>query len=122
LIVSSKIVVDNAMVLGDKWGVAQSFIGIAIISLGASLPELAVSIGDAFKKSYQLSIGNIIGSNIFDVFIPIGLGGLISTVEMEKTLLHFDLPFLLFASVLVIIFLLTKRAISKMEGLFLMAL
>lgn len=122
LIVSSNMVVDNAMFLTEKWGVAQSFVGIAIIGLGTSLPELAVSIGAAFKRSFKLSVGNIVGSNIFDGLIPIGLGGLISTVEMESKLLYFDLPFLFFASVLVIIFLLTKRGISKIEGLTLIIL
>lgn len=117
LILSSHLVVENAMLLAKKWGVAQSFIGIAIIGLGTSLPELAVSIGAAFHKSPGMSIGNIIGSNIFDGFIPIGLGGIISTTSMEATILKIDLPVLFGMTFLVILFLRTKRGISKREGI-----
>lgn len=119
LIFSSHIVVENAMSLADKWGVAQSFVGIVIVGLGTSLPELAVSVGAAFRKSVGMSVGNIIGSNIFDGLIPIGLGGVISTTKIEKNLLHFDLPFLFVVTLLVLVFLRTKRGISTLEGIFL---
>jgi cation:H+ antiporter len=117
LIFSSHLVVENAMLLAEKWGVAQSFVGIAIIGLGTSLPELAVSVGAAFRKSAGMSVGNIIGSNIFDGFIPIGIGGAISTTNMDSNLMKFDLPSLLVMTFLVLIFLRTKRGISKFEGI-----
>lgn len=119
LILSSHLVVENAMILAEKLGVAQSFIGIVIIGIGTSLPELAVSVGAAIRKSAGMSVGNIIGSNIFDGFVPIGLGGVISTTNMERNLLSFDLPVLLGLTFLVIIFLTTKRGISKPEGIIL---
>jgi cation:H+ antiporter len=119
LIFSSHLVVENAMKVAEKWGVAQSFIGIAIIGLGTSLPELAVSVGAAIRKSAGMSVGNIIGSNIFDGFIPIGLGATISTTNMEGSLLKFDLPVLLAVTLLVLFFLKTKRGISKFEGVIL---
>jgi len=122
LIFSSHLVVENAMVLAEKWGVAQSFVGIAIIGLGTSLPELAVTIGAAIRRSAGMSVGNVIGSNIFDGLIPIGLGGTISTVSMEKDLLYFDLPFLFASTFLVLFFLKTKRGISKIEGIILIVL
>lgn len=117
LIFSSHLVVENSMILAQKWGVEQSFIGIAIIGLGTSLPELAVSVGAARRKSMGMSVGNIIGSNIFDGLIPIGLGGLISTINVESNFLKFDLPYLFIITLLVIIFLRTKRGISKPEGI-----
>lgn len=122
LILSSHLVVDNAMKLAEKWGVAQSFIGIVIIGLGTSLPELAVSVGAAIRKSAGMSVGNIVGSNIFDGFIPIGLGATISTTNMEDNLLKFDLPVLASVTLLVLIFLKTKRGISKPEGIVLIAI
>ncbi len=115
-------VVQNAMLLAEKWGVAQSFVGIVIIGLGTSLPELAVSVGAAIRKSAGMSVGNIIGSNIFDGLIPIGLGGAISTTNMEGNLLKFDLPFLLTVTLLVLIFLRSKRGISKPEGIILISI
>lgn len=117
LIYSSHLVVENAMLLAQKWGVAQSFIGIVIVGIGTSLPELAVSIGAAMRKSAGMSVGNVIGSNIFDGLIPIGLGGVISTTHMESNLLKFDLPVLFAVTLLVLIFLRTKRGISMLEGI-----
>ncbi len=122
LIFSSHLVVENAMLLAENWGVAQSFVGITIIGLGTSLPELAVSVGAAIRKSAGMSIGNIIGSNIFDGFIPIGIGGVISTTNMDSNLLKFDLPALLAMTILVLIFLRTKRGISRIEGISLIAI
>lgn len=121
LIFSSHLVVENAMKLAEKWGVAQSFIGIVIIGLGTSLPELAVSVGAAIRRSAGMSVGNIIGSNIFDGFIPIGLGATISTTTMESNLLKFDLPVLLAATLLVLVFL-KKKGISKPEGIILIVI
>lgn len=116
LIGSSHLVVENAMDLAKAWGVEQSFVGIAVIGLGTSLPELAVSIGAAMKKSAAMSVGNVIGSNIFDGLIPIGLGASISDVKLETGFLKIDLPILFFASLLVIIFLTTKKGLSRLEG------
>ncbi|MBL7749557.1 MAG: hypothetical protein JNM19_19115 [Chitinophagaceae bacterium] len=125
LIASSHLVVKNALSLAEKWGVAQSFVGIVIIGLGTSLPELAVSVGAAIRKSAGMSVGNIIGSNIFDGLIPIGLGGVISTTNIESNLLKFDLPYLFFVTVMVLLFLRSKKGISLSEasvliGLFLL--
>ena len=119
LIFSSHLVVENAMLLAEDWGVAQSFVGIVIVGLGTSLPELAVSVGAAIRKSAGMSVGNIIGSNIFDGLIPIGIGGAISTTNFDSNLLNFDLPFLFFITFLVLVFLRTKRGISKPEGIIL---
>lgn len=117
LVFSSHLVVENAMALAEKWGVAQSFIGIAIIGLGTSLPELAVTIGAAVRRSGGMCVGNIIGSNIFDGLIPIGLGGVISTTAIERDLMVFDLPVLTGMTLLVVLFLRSKRGISKAEGI-----
>ncbi|MBL7897936.1 MAG: calcium/sodium antiporter [Crocinitomicaceae bacterium] len=122
LVFSSHLVVENSMKLAVRWGVAQSFIGIVIIGIGTSLPELAVSIGAAFRKSAGLSIGNIIGSNIFDGLIPIGIGGTISTLELENNLLFIDLPLLFLATLFVLVFLGTKRGISVLESIILILL
>lgn len=122
LIFSSHLVVKNAMHFAVKWGVEQSFVGIILIGLGTSLPELAVSVGAAMKKSAGMSVGNIIGSNIFDTLTLIGLGGSISQISMESNLLKFDLPVLLGITLLVISFLGSKKGISKIQSIILIAL
>ncbi len=86
------------------------------------MPELAVSIGAALRKSAGMSVGNVIGSNIFDGLIPIGLGGVISTTKIESSLLNIDLPILFAATFIVLVFLRTKRGISIIEGIALLAI
>lgn len=122
LVFSSNLVVENSMLLAEKWGVAQSFVGIVIIGLGTSLPELAVSVGAALRKSAGMSVGNVIGSNIFDGLIPVGLGGTISSIKFENNLLNIDLPILFFSTLIVLLFLRTKRGISVVEGITLVAM
>ncbi len=122
LIFASHLVVETALFFAKEWGVEQSFVGIVLIGLGTSLPELAVSVGAAIKKSSGISVGNIIGSNIFDTIIPIGIGGSISKISMESGLLKFDLPVLFAITLLVLLFLATKKGISKVEAIILIAL
>ncbi len=122
LVFSSHLVVKNGMFFAEKWGVAQSFVGIVLIGLGTSLPELAVSIDAAIRKSAGMSVGTIMGSNIFDTLVPIGLGGSISQISMEIGLLRYDLPVQLGITLLVVIFLKTKRGISWVESVVLIAL
>lgn len=122
LIVSSHGVVGSAMQLASAWGMEQSFIAIAFIGFGTSLPELAVSLGAAFRGATHLSVSNIIGSNVFDTLVPIGLGGVISTTSMEPSLLKFDIPLLFGATILTLFFLSTKRGLSRWEGVALMAI
>lgn len=119
LILSSEIVVVNALSLSEKLEIGQTFIGITIVGLGTSLPELAVSIGAAIKKSAGMSVGNIIGSNIFDGLIPIGLGATINPTAFDTNLIHYDLPMLFIVTLVVMLFFKTKRGISKTEGIFL---
>lgn len=122
LILASHLVVENALFFAKKWGIEQSFVGIVLIGLGTSLPELAVSIGAAIKKSAGISVGNAIGSTIFDTIIPIGIGGSISTIIMEKGLLQLDLPVLFAITILVLVFLGTKKGISKIEAIILISI
>jgi cation:H+ antiporter len=122
VIFSSNLVVENATFLAEKWGVKQSFIGIIIIGLGTSLPELAISIKAIMNKSIGLSVGNLIGSNIFDTLIPIGLGGAISGLNIAPSIVWFDLPALLLLSGMVIFFFTHRRGLQKIEAMLLILL
>lgn len=113
---ASHVTVDSAMKLADRWGIEQSFMGIAFLGLGTSLPELAVSVQAARKKATRLSIGNILGSNVFDALVPVGAAGAISSVNMERAMITFDLVWLAAISAASVLFMVTRRGLSRMEG------
>lgn len=118
---ASDLVVDNAIEFTENHGLDQSFVGIIIIGLGTSLPELAVSLNAVRKKAHGLSVGNLIGSNIFDLLIPVGIGASISEIKVDKMLIYFDLPLLFVLSLLVLFFFYKKRGIQRTEAIILIA-
>lgn len=122
LIFSSHLVVENALLLAEKWGVRQSFIGIAVVGLGTSLPELVVSVGAAIRKSAGMSVGNIIGSNIFDGLIPIGLSSLITETKVEDGIVNFDLPALLIITIFVMLCFKDSRNLGWLISITLIAI
>jgi len=122
VIFTSELVVDNSISLADNFGIRQSFVGIIIIGLGTSLPELALALNAVRKKASGLSVGNLIGSNIFDMLIPVGVGASISELSVEKSLLFFDLPFLFILSLLVLFFFYKKKGLQKVEAVVLIGL
>ncbi len=122
VVLASELTVSNALLIAEQWEISQSFVGAIIIGLGTSLPELAISIGSILKNKPGLTIGNILGSNIFDLLVPIGVGSLISTIYVDRSILLFDIPYLLVLSVLVIWFLRKKKGLQRMEGIGLAAI
>ncbi len=112
----SHIAITSSIALAEALGVPQSLIAIVIIGIGTSLPELTISIVAAVKKQGGLSVGNIIGSNIYDALVPIGAAAVIVPMRFESGLLWFDLPLLLGLSVLVLIFFRRKRGLQNPEA------
>lgn len=84
LIYGGKLVVDNAIVLATAWGMSQKVIGLTIIAAGTSLPELVTSVVAAVKKKSDIAMGNVIGSNIFNIFLVLGVSSLIDPIQYES--------------------------------------
>ncbi|NPE29491.1 calcium/sodium antiporter [Methanococcoides sp. SA1] len=116
LILSSYTIVNNALYLADMWDISQSFIGIVLIGLGTSLPELALSWSSIRKKAVNLSVFNLIGSNIFDILFTLGIGSAISGFIVSEGLLRFDIPVLFFLSLLVLVFFRRHMELRKKEA------
>lgn len=113
LFTGSILTVDSAAELGKIFGLSEKFIGLFILSVGTSLPELAVSFQAIFKKQEEMALGNIVGSNIFNSLFILGSAGLIRPVAVSPGFLQADYPFLLAVSLLLFITLLLFKSLPK---------
>lgn len=122
VILSSEITVSSVVNIARTFEISEALISVLIIGLGTSLPELSISISAILKKKTHMSVGNIIGSNILDTLLPIGIAAVISSVAFERHLLHFDLPFIFVLTLLVLGFFYKKRGVTRPQGLVIIAI
>jgi len=104
LFIGGKWVVDSAVQIAKLFNISETIIGISVVAIGTSLPELVTSIVAGFKKNSDIAIGNIVGSNIFNIFWVLGLSSIISPINIGADSL-IDFKVLIIASVLLFIFL-----------------
>ncbi len=111
-------VVKNSTEIALSLGMSEALVGLTIVAVGTSLPELVTSIVAALKKESEIALGNIIGSNIFNILFVLGASATISPIGVNASLFT-DVIVLLAFTVIVLIFALTHYTIGKREGLFL---
>jgi cation:H+ antiporter len=114
--ISSEATVRSVVNIAHSFKISEALISVLIIGLGTSLPELSISISAVLKKKTRMSVGNIIGSNILDTLLPIGLAATISPVSFEKQLVFFDLPFIFVLTALVLSFFYKRRGVARPEA------
>ncbi|MEO0293871.1 MAG: calcium/sodium antiporter [candidate division WOR-3 bacterium] len=118
LIGGGKLTVLFAKRFAEEIGLSERIIAITIVSIGTSLPELATSVVAAMKKNVDISIGNIVGSNIFNTFFILGTSAIINPISFEK-ISNLDMVVNIFASILLFIFIFTGkgRRLDRWEGI-----
>jgi len=124
LVISSRILVWGAVEVAHGFGVSDLFIGLTVIALGTSLPELASSIAAIRKKEHDIALGNILGSNLFNTLAVVGISGLIKPVNVAPEVLGRDVPIM--AALTLSLFIIGYRfrhpgRINRIEGGFLLA-
>ena len=117
LIVGGRLVVESAMDIAGSLGVSEKIIGITIVAAGTSLPELATSVIAALKKNNDIAVGNIIGSNIFNIFLILGVSALVRPVRYH-TIFNADLYLLCGGTLLLFLFMFLggKRSLERWEA------
>jgi cation:H+ antiporter len=117
LTLGSKLFVDNAVIIAKLIGVSEMFIGLTIVAIGTSLPELATNIVAASKKKVEIAIGNVVGSNIFNIFFVLGASSIVAPLPLTGENL-LDIFMLFFATMLLFatLFINKKHCITRQEG------
>ena len=116
IVLGSRFAVDAASAIARILGLSERFIGLTIVALGTSLPELFTSAMAALKKNSDIAIGNIVGSNIFNILMVVGLSGLIIPVPFVADF-RFDTIVAVYATVLLLVLALPKRKLFRLSGL-----
>ncbi len=113
--------VEGASKIADRFGIPQLVIGLTIVAMGTSAPEAAVSIASALKGSAEITIGNVLGSNILNVLIILGLTAVVRAIAVQKSTIKYEIPFTVFVTVLLGVLGLADGTISRLEGIILWA-
>jgi len=121
LVFGSDILVEGASVLAARIGVSEAVIGLTVIAVGSSAPELVTSILAARRKHSDLALGNIIGSNLFNITAIGGAAGMVAPVAVAQQFIDTEMWIMLFVSILLIAFMLLGQRISKLAGFILVA-
>ncbi len=122
VIYSAEITVSSAIEVARQLEVKETLVAILLIGLGTSLPELSISVGAALKKKAHMSVGNLIGSNIFDTLVPIGAAAAISRVSFDDNILVHELPYLFVLSALVLFFFARGSGVYRHEAAIILGL
>ena len=114
--------VDGAASLAGKFGIPQLVIGLTIVAMGTSAPEAAVSISAALQDNAGITIGNVVGSNILNVFVILGLASVIIPIAVKKSTIKYEIPFTILVTGVLAVLGLWDNKISTLEGVILWGL
>ncbi|MCA0871782.1 calcium/sodium antiporter [Seohaeicola saemankumensis] len=114
--------VDNASIIARTYGVSDTVIGLTLVAVGTSLPELATTVMAALRRQADVALGNVIGSNMFNLLAIVGIATLFGEIPVDPAFLQFDLWVMLGASLLLIPFVFLGRDITRTWGIALTAL
>ena len=114
--------VDGAASLAGKFGIPQLVIGLTIVAMGTSAPEAAVSISAALQDNAGITIGNVVGSNIMNVLVILGMASVIIPIAVKKSTVKYEIPFTILVTVVLAVLGLWDNKISRLEGGILWAL
>jgi len=121
LLIGASLLIDAATTIAREFGISEAVIGLTIVAVGTSLPELATSVVAAFRRHAEIALGNVIGSNIFNILGILGLTAVVIPVPVEASMASFDIPLMLAVTLALIALVLVAGRISRFAGLAMLA-
>lgn len=121
LVIGARFLVDSATTIARDFGIPEAVIGLTIVAIGTSLPELATSVIAAFRKHTEISVGNIVGSNIFNLFGILGVTALIAPIPAEARFAAIDMPWVAASAVGLTLVAFVLGGLPRVAGLALLA-
>lgn len=117
LIVGANYLVESSTIIARSLGVSEAVIGLTIVAVGTSLPELATSVIAAYRRESEVAIGNVVGSNIFNILGILGLTAIFKPMLISPEFAHFDIPVMLGISVLLVVAIALLKGIGRLTAL-----
>ena len=114
--------VEGASAIADRFGIPQLVIGLTIVAIGTSLPEAAVSISAALKGSADITIGNVVGSNIMNILVILGLTSVICAIPVQKSTVRYEVPFVIIITAVLALLGLFDNTVGRIDGVLLWVL
>lgn len=116
LIGGAYILVEGAVAIARDFGISEAVIGLTIVAVGTSLPELATAVVAAYRKHSDVVIGNILGSNIFNIFAILGITAMFSPIPIGEQIARYDVWIMLAVTILLSVYMLMGRTIGRISG------
>ncbi len=122
LYLGSEWFLDGAITIGEEFGLSQSVIGVTIVAFGTSAPELAASVIAAYRKETDIALGNLVGSNIFNIGAVLGTTAIISPLAIDSKIMSFDIFWMLGVAVILFPLMVFRKKLSLLSGIILFAI
>ncbi|UCD02638.1 MAG: calcium/sodium antiporter [Candidatus Aenigmatarchaeota archaeon] len=116
VLIGAELMVSASTNIATALSISETIIGLTIVAIGTSLPELATSVTAAIKRLEGIALGNIIGSNIFNLMMVMGASAIAGSMVIEPTLLLYSVPMMVLLSVLLVIFMKVENKLGRMDG------
>jgi cation:H+ antiporter len=120
LVGGAQLMVDSAVHLAESWGMSKALIGLTIVAVGTSLPELASTVAAAYRGQSDIAVGNVVGSNLFNLLLILGVTSAVCPLPVDAGMMTFDLPVMVGFAVLLLLVLLNGLRVYRWEGVLLL--
>jgi cation:H+ antiporter len=120
LVVGAQLLISGALDLATRFNAPEFLIGLTVVALGTSLPELAASTWSAIHGKAEVTLGNVIGSNIANIFLILGIVALVSPISVSSRAIQIDIPILVIYTIILILLIRTRDKITRGEGVLLL--